>query len=800
MPRLVIDDLAIEVPAGTRVITAAERLGIMVPRFCYHPALGSVGACRMCAVKFLEGPVKGLQMSCMVEAQDGMKVSTTDPEAMEFRKYIIELLMLHHPHDCPVCDEGGQCLLQDETVSGGHGRRRYEGRKRTYRDQDLGPLIAHEMNRCIHCYRCVRFYQNVAGCRDLGALQIANKVSFGRFRDGPLESPFAGNLVDLCPTGVFTDKPARYKGRRWDFERGPSICIHCSLGCNTIANVRYRSVVRVEARLNEAVNGYFICDRGRFGFGYANHPERPRQARVDGVPVSLDDALRTAAGRLSEVLRTNGPKAVAWVGSTRSSLETQTALAELAEALGSEGPAFCLGSEALRKAVNAVRSLDESLAVSLGDLGSADFVLVLGADPINEAPMLALALRQAFRGGASVAVLDPRPVELPMPFDHLPLPTRDLEGCFLEIVDSALGNPGREVDPILSRIVRSLRSSRYPVVVCGTDIVRPYTPIAVARGARRLLDAKGSAGLFFLLPGPNAFGAVLVSTNGGAGLESVLEAIEGGMVQGVVFVECDPLGTCPDRERLRRALDRVPLLVALDYLPSETVQCAHIALPTATLFETGSTFVNHEGRIQWASPVFRGGLPVSQASGGGHPPRVYGGGIPGGEPQAAWRLLNRIGRSILRGDPIGDETDPLGWFMRRHPAFEKAAGLDYPHDGVRCLFPGGVDWIWNPGTGSKAVSSVPLEMEILLAESLHGTEELSRYAEITKELEKPPHVLLHPADAEKLGVVDDRMALAGREAHPVEVSVKLCERMAPGAVIIPRHRRLAWQKIAGVGS
>ena len=159
MPRLTIDERPIEVPPGTKVIEAAARLGIMIPRFCYHPALGSVGACRMCAVAFQEGPVKGLQMSCMVDAADGMVVSTTDAEAVEFRRYVIEWLMLNHPHDCPVCDEGGHCLLQETTVSGGHGLRRYSGKKRTFPDQDLGPLVQHEMNRCIHCYRCTRFNQ-----------------------------------------------------------------------------------------------------------------------------------------------------------------------------------------------------------------------------------------------------------------------------------------------------------------------------------------------------------------------------------------------------------------------------------------------------------------------------------------------------------------------------------------------------------------------------------------------------------------------------------------------------------------
>src|SRR3989304_3783302 len=209
-----------------------------------------------------------------------MVVSTTDEEAVDFRRHVIEWLMMNHPHDCPVCDEGGHCLLQDMTVSGGHGIRRYLGKKWTYRDQYLGPLVQHEMNRCIHCWRCRRFYQVVAGYRDLGAMQIGFRTYFGRYKDGPLESPFSGNLIDLCPTGVYTDKPSRYKGRRWDYQRSPSLCIHCSLGCHLIASARYREIVRLEARRSESVNGYFICDRGRYGFDYTNLPDGPSTAWI----------------------------------------------------------------------------------------------------------------------------------------------------------------------------------------------------------------------------------------------------------------------------------------------------------------------------------------------------------------------------------------------------------------------------------------------------------------------------------------------------------------------------------------
>ncbi len=180
MPKLIIDDIAVEVAEGVTVLEAAQSVGIPIPHFCYHPALGKAGACRVCAVKMLDGPVKGIQMSCMLPAQDGMVVSTTDHEAVAMRRQVIEWLMINHPHDCPVCDEGGECQLQDFTIAGGHGLRRYTGKKRTHVNQYLGPKIAHEMNRCIQCYRCVRFYQEFAGGTDFGVMGSAGRVYFGR--------------------------------------------------------------------------------------------------------------------------------------------------------------------------------------------------------------------------------------------------------------------------------------------------------------------------------------------------------------------------------------------------------------------------------------------------------------------------------------------------------------------------------------------------------------------------------------------------------------------------------------------
>jgi NADH-quinone oxidoreductase subunit G len=817
MPRLIIDDREIEVPVGTKVIEAAEQLGIMVPRFCYHKALGSVGACRMCAVKFVQGPLKGVQMSCLIDAQDGMVVSTTDAEASAFRKYIIELLMLNHPHDCPVCDEGGQCLLQDMTVSGSHGIRRYLGHKRTYRDQDLGGFIAHEMNRCIHCYRCSRFYQEFAGYRDLGPMQIANRIYFGRFEDGQLESPFSGNLVDLCPTGVYTDKPARYKGRRWDFQRAPSVCIHCSLGCNTIANARYRALVRVEARYNDAVNGYFICDRGRFGFAYANHEQRPRRAMANGLEGSLEDTIQVAARMLAEIQDRAGRKAIAGLGSLRSSLETQSMLNRLFRAMNWQAPDYFLDPRLKKKVRSAVSQLDTRVAVSLRQVEAADFILAVGVDPVNEAPMLALAMRQAHRREATVAVIDPRPVSLAFPFEHLAVPTWAMDRCLKQLLgdvggnenpssaqqdglnaagDDARGSPLNAVmDHKIARLTAQLKASHNPVLVCGTDILPETTPGFVGGCARSLLQQKGHCGLFYVLPGANAFSAALLNSAGDHAFEDTVEAIERGEVKALLVVEADPFWGFPDRSRLELALDSLDLLLVMDYVPSMVAERAHVFLPSSTLFETGSSFLNHEGRIQFAAPVYQGGAPVPQVSGGSHPPRVYGGSVPGGEPKPAWQLLTELAGALAAEEEMGPGNDPLASAADEHPFFANLQTAKYPFNGIRCL-----PDLADPASPSAQITNAGDadegdQLQLLLVDSVFGTEELAQYSRFMQQVEGEPCLHMHIDDAAKLGLANGDRAVLQLEGGSLEVEVNLLPGMAPGTLVLPRHRKLAWRKV-----
>ncbi len=242
----------------------------------------------------------------------------------------------------------------------------------------------------------------------------------GVFRTVSCKAPLRGNLSDICPTGVYTDKPSRYFGRRWDYQRSPSICINCCLGCHTVASIRYREVKRQEARYSEEVNGYFICDRGRYGFFYASLESRPRQALINGEAVSHDQALQAAIAELGKTSRDAGPSAIAAVGSARSSLETQAMLRHLCQTMGWRNPAYFMDPATTSKVKTAIARLEPELAVSLREVEKADFILCVGADPINEAPMLALAMRQAQRNGAKIVVMDPRPISLPLDFKHLP--------------------------------------------------------------------------------------------------------------------------------------------------------------------------------------------------------------------------------------------------------------------------------------------------------------------------------------------------------------------------------------------
>jgi len=399
MPTLIIDGESYEVDGSKNLLEVCIQLGLEIPYFCWHPAIGSVGSCRQCAVKQFqdENDQRGrIVMSCMTGIADGMIISLKDQATQEFRDLGIESTMANHPHDCPVCEKGGECHLQDMTNLSDHTVRFYDGKKRTHHNQQLGPFINHEMNRCIACYRCVRYYQDYAGGDDLQVLGASSHVYFGRDQDGTLENPFSGNLVEVCPTGVFTDKTySRHYTRKWDLQTAPSICSHCAVGCNTSPGERYGTLRRVVNRYNGAVNGYFLCDRGRYAYEFVNSEQRVRNVfRKQGdrfEAISEDDGLKLLSHWTNN---RNASGTAIGIGSPRASLEANYALLDL---VGKDN--FYAGvshdeQQANHSILNVLSNPPAQIA-SLEQVKQADAILILGEDILNTAPLLALSVRQA---------------------------------------------------------------------------------------------------------------------------------------------------------------------------------------------------------------------------------------------------------------------------------------------------------------------------------------------------------------------------------------------------------------------
>jgi NADH-quinone oxidoreductase subunit G len=628
MATIHVDGQAYEVDGADNLLHACLSLGLDVPYFCWHPALGSVGACRQCAVKQFrdENDTRGrLVMACMTPASDNTWIAIADEEARAFRASVVEWLMINHPHDCPVCEEGGHCHLQDMTVMTGHSRRRYRFSKRTHANQDLGPFIGHEMNRCIACYRCVRYYNDYAGGTDLGVFGAHDNLYFGRVEDGPLDSEFAGNLTEVCPTGVFTDRThsERYT-RKWDMQYAPGVCHGCAAGCNISPGERYGEIRRIENRYHGEINHYFLCDRGRFGYGFVNRTDRPRQPRCADATLGIDAALDKAA----ELLR---GKRVIGIGSPRASLESNHALRAL---VGEEH--FCSGvSAAELEGLQRVRDLLHKgplPVASMRDIERHDAVFILGEDLTQTAARLALAVRQAIHGKAeemaaalqipgwhqaavqNVAQRALHPLFIAsLESTHLddlaerchhgaPLDLARLGCAVAHAIDPqapAVEGLDRATREDAERIAAALLAARRPLLIGGTSLGEPALLDAVGNIAQALKNRQKNASLSLVVPEVNSLGLSLL---GGSSLEDTLQALQRGEAQAAVVLEND-LYRRTDAQRIDTALQQATLIV-LDHQATATAERAHLLLPAASFAEADGTLVSQEGRAQRFFQVF----------------------------------------------------------------------------------------------------------------------------------------------------------------------------------------------------
>lgn len=609
MANIFIDNKAYDVNLQNNLLEAAIAQGLNLPYFCWHPALGSVGSCRQCAVQQFqdENDTQGrMVMACMTPLKEGARFSIAHPTCSDFRKNVIEWMMINHPHDCPVCDEGGECHLQDMTVMTGHNTRNYRFKKRTFKNQNLGPLVNHEMNRCITCYRCVRFYKDVAHGKDLSPFASSGKVYFGRNEDGVLESNFSGNLAEVCPTGVFTDKLFHaHHIRKWDLETAPSVCQLCSLGCNISPGERLGLLRRVQNRYNHDINGYFICDKGRFGHEFVNSKQRAIKPKINGIEADINEVY----AKIKVLLQQKGT--IAGIGSPRASLESNWLLKKIVGENNFYSPDLDELSLAT-KAAQACLVKNHNALASLKDIREADALLIIGEDLENTAPMMALSVKQARSNFGAQKALNEQNISTwndtaikdYVRDKSLPIHIVNIASTSLDEIGIFHLAPFTELAKVAETIAQKFIACKNPVIISGTSLASKELINKVGAIFENLHKHNPNAKIALALNEANSLGFSLLGPKNISSLPKNIDlafVLENDLIQ--------RLGSFAEE-----IFSNVKNLVALDYLETKTIQKAHFVLPVLSFAECSASLINNEGRLQRYFSVFKNNLEFIKSS------------------------------------------------------------------------------------------------------------------------------------------------------------------------------------------
>jgi NADH-quinone oxidoreductase subunit G len=601
---LVIDGREVTATEGEMLHDAAKRGDVEIPVFCYEPKLGEpVGACRMCLVE-IEGIPK-LQTSCSTPVRDGMVVHTRTDQVKEAQSAVVEFLLVNHPLDCPVCDKGGECPLQDITMGWGPGRSRMTDEKRHFEKPiELSPLVAIDRERCILCYRCVRFSQEVAEDEQLQLLERGDRTFVGTFDERPYIAPFHGNITDLCPVGALTNYTYRFRARPWDIEHGGSVCTLCPSQCNVSFTVRDEEVKRVSARDNPDVDDGWLCDRGRYGFEMFRSEERVTGPRGRSGALDWREAIEKAAAGLQQA----PGKAAAIVGDA-SNEEGYLVQRIVREALASpdvdsrvsRGP----GRETL------VRLAQPELSAKVRDMDGADAILVVGTDPLHSSPILDLRIRKAMRrNGTRLAVATDRPTPLDGGAQATARYAPGGAGTFLSELAGALRGEGSGGAGEVADVLREAGS----VVIVWGERIGPAAVGGLLEVAAALdLASKDGSGLLEVPELTNArglreagclpdAGPGLAEATGGRSTEEIREGLLSGEIDSLLLFGVDPLRDFPDTEAWKGALAAADHLIVFSTFESATTAIADVVFPLETHAEKDGTVTHPDGRLQRVRP------------------------------------------------------------------------------------------------------------------------------------------------------------------------------------------------------
>ena len=629
-----IDGHAYRARKGQMIIEVADSNAISIPRFCYHDKLSVAANCRMCLVEVERAP-KPLP-ACATPVMDGMKVSTRSKTARNAQKSVMEFLLINHPLDCPICDQGGECELQDVAMGYGGDVSRFNERKRAVEDKDLGPLIATDMTRCIHCTRCVRFGEEIGGMPELGATGRSEHMEIGTFITRSVDSELSGNVIDLCPVGALTSKPFRFRARAWEMAQRDGVAPHDPVGSNIHLHVHRGRVVRVVPRANESINEVWISDRDRFGYEGLYSEDRVLSPMIkrDGTwcEVSWEEALEAVVKGLREVIGAKGGDALGALASASCTVEELFLFQKLVRGIGSGNVDHRVRQRDFSDQDDAPRY--PSIGMGVDELEQLDAALLVGSCTRKEHPIVNHRLRKASLAGASVMYLDVMSHDLNIaPAARIVVPPSKLASRLAVVAMAAARLQDREpkglaalaagieVDVDAERIARNLVDAGRGAILLGPQAVNHRNAAALRGLAACLADLTGVT-LGTLDEGANPAGAWIAGAlphreaNGAQAVRRGLDArsmIETGL-GAYMLMGLEPELDCPDGARAREALNGARFVVSLSAFRSEAMsEYADVILPTAAFAETEGTFVNLSGTWQGfgaAAPPYADSRPA----------------------------------------------------------------------------------------------------------------------------------------------------------------------------------------------
>ncbi len=653
MIEIELDGKKVEVVEGSMIMHAADNAGTYIPHFCYHKKLSIAANCRMCLVDVEKAPKP--MPACATPVTQGMIVRTKSPKALQAQKGVMEFLLINHPLDCPICDQGGECQLQDLAVGYGASSTRYNEEKRVVFHKNVGPLISmEEMSRCIHCTRCVRFGQEVAGVMELGMIHRGEHSEITTIVGDTIDSELSGNMIDVCPVGALTSKPFRYSARTWELSRRKSVSPHDSTGANLIMQVKSNAVMRVVPLENEAVNECWIADRDRFSYEALNGADRLTAPMIKqgGAWKAVDwsTALEYVSRGLTQISVDHGAKSIGAIGSAHSTVEELHLLAKLVRGLGSDNIDFRTRHADFANTDGATSA--RWLGTTIASLSNLQRVLVVGSFLRKDHPLFAQRIRQATRKGAQVHSLNAAHDDWLMTTVSTTSVAPSGWVNALADIATAIGATNGAQSPLAGTatdgakaIAASLASGERKAILLGNAAAQ-HPQAGALLALANWIGAQTGATVGYLTEAANSVGAQLVGAMPANGGMNAGQMLAGPALKACLLLNVEPTLDAANAAAASAAMQAAEMVVVLTPFKNVANEFADVMLPIAPFSETSGTFVNAEGRVQSFHGVVK----------------------PLGETRPAWKVLRVLGNLLalkgfdfetseeVRAEALGDVT------------------------------------------------------------------------------------------------------------------------------------------------